>query len=522
MRLLAVSALLGAAAARVGDQWGTNIHWTQETAQGEAAMLSQAFKVARMDFAWGSIEKTCGAYDFTAYDTLLATMQGAGVRPYWILDYSNPCYEPSGSPCKDEACFEAYGRLAAAAADHFQGHGIIWESVNEPNGMGGLNASSLTRMSLLSAASFSAKGEFWIGPTTAGMDFPYINATFADGILAGLSAVSVHPYRAGPPESAIDDYAVLRSLIVEWAPPGKKDLAIIGGEWGYTSALPPCAYGNRVDELTQAKYVARMWLSNAAAGVHLSIDYDWRDDGTNASDCESNFGSVHAGATGDPAQPYLPKDAFTAARTLQTTLGNAEVVTGRVPATVVSAGPTSALPIDVFVVGFSGIPGNSSSGGGTCPSEPTADCGFSGITPDQCTSQGCCFNDAIPGGPWCYFKENTEQGVGWAAWTNATSCPATPPPPANRSDCGYDGIDITTCTVTRRCCWDPQPTTGPQCFSGTPLANGASIEVSFPAFPAADGTCWSVKGLLGDVEGQVCAQGGAVAVNVSDSPVYIL
>lgn len=37
---------------RVGDAWGTNIHWTQERAAGEAAMLARAFKLARMDFHW--------------------------------------------------------------------------------------------------------------------------------------------------------------------------------------------------------------------------------------------------------------------------------------------------------------------------------------------------------------------------------------------------------------------------------------------------------------------------------------
>ena len=34
------------AASRVGDGWGTNIHWTSETEPGEAAMISKAFKVS--------------------------------------------------------------------------------------------------------------------------------------------------------------------------------------------------------------------------------------------------------------------------------------------------------------------------------------------------------------------------------------------------------------------------------------------------------------------------------------------
>lgn len=38
-----------------------------------------------MDFTWGRIEATCGKYNFSAYDTLLTTMEAHGVQPYWIL-----------------------------------------------------------------------------------------------------------------------------------------------------------------------------------------------------------------------------------------------------------------------------------------------------------------------------------------------------------------------------------------------------------------------------------------------------
>ena len=75
---------------RVGDGWGTNIHWTAETAEGEAAMMARAFRLARMDFHWAVIEQSRGAYNFTEYDGLLATMEAHGIRPYWILDYGNP------------------------------------------------------------------------------------------------------------------------------------------------------------------------------------------------------------------------------------------------------------------------------------------------------------------------------------------------------------------------------------------------------------------------------------------------
>ena len=95
---VASSAASSAPPSRVGDGWGTNIHWTHEPVPGEAAQLARAFRTVRMDFSWGSIEKTCGEFDFSDYDALLDTMTEHGLRPYWILDYGNPCYPPPPVP----------------------------------------------------------------------------------------------------------------------------------------------------------------------------------------------------------------------------------------------------------------------------------------------------------------------------------------------------------------------------------------------------------------------------------------
>lgn len=83
-------------------------------------------------FRWARVEQQRNIYDFSSYDTLLATMEQHGVRPYWILDYGNALYPSApGTPsqsCDTQACIDAYGRFAAAAAAHFSGHHIIWET----------------------------------------------------------------------------------------------------------------------------------------------------------------------------------------------------------------------------------------------------------------------------------------------------------------------------------------------------------------------------------------------------------
>ena len=346
-----VAVLLGIGAnARLGDRWGTNIHWTSETQPGEAAMLSRAFRIARMDLTWTTVESTCGVYNFSAYDVLLKQMEAHGVRPYWILDYANPCYPGTRWPsCDTDVCIAGYGKFAAAVAAHFKGKNIIFESVNEPNGMGGDNATDIVALCRAAYPAFVASGGHFVGPALSTFDPPYMTAAVQAGLLKYVSAVSVHPYPATSPETTLDDFVLLFALIKQ-DKPANKTLDVYDGEWGYTSATLPCNYGNRRDQLTQGKYVARMWLTTTLAGTTVSILYDWHDDGPDPTQCEQNFGSVAFAATGNASEPFAPKPAYNAALTLQGGIGNADRFVGRIVAKRISL---SAIPArDVFVLQF--------------------------------------------------------------------------------------------------------------------------------------------------------------------------
>ncbi len=79
--------------------------------------------MARTDFTWAAVERECGRYNFSAYDSLLSSLAPFNVTPYWILDYNSPCYPPPpGAParsCASPACAAGYARLAAAAGVAF-------------------------------------------------------------------------------------------------------------------------------------------------------------------------------------------------------------------------------------------------------------------------------------------------------------------------------------------------------------------------------------------------------------------
>ena len=192
------------------------------------------------------------------------------------------------------------------------------------------------------------------GPTVAGMDWKYLNQSMASGILDAFGAVSVHPYRraSSPPDTALaDTWPQLRTMIERYGKsPAQKAMPMISGEWGYTSAALPCTYNNRVSEVEQAAYLARMWLSNTLAGVAVSIFYDWHSDGSDPGVCEDNFGAVRNKPTGNAERPFATKPSYKAALTLQNALGDFDTFTGRIEPDNIT--PAMVKPFDVFVLRF--------------------------------------------------------------------------------------------------------------------------------------------------------------------------
>ena len=110
--------------------FGVNIHFT-DPQPGEVKMIADAgFRWVRMDFVWDATERERGRYDFSAYDHLMQSLEQFKLRALFILDYGNALY---GKPPRTEDARQAFARWAVAAAKHFAGRGVIWETYNEPN-----------------------------------------------------------------------------------------------------------------------------------------------------------------------------------------------------------------------------------------------------------------------------------------------------------------------------------------------------------------------------------------------------
>lgn len=297
---------------------GVNIHFTGAPPQDLEGLHAGGFGWVRMDFAWESIEKEKGSYDFTAYDTLREGLTKRGIKPLFILDYGNRLYQDS-SPRSPEAR-AAFARFAAAAAAHYRGKPILWEIWNEPN-IGfwkpAPNVQEYTALALATAQAIKKAdpNATVLAPGTSGIPLDFLESAFQGGLLKFIDAVSLHPYRGNNPETSVSELRAVRQLIHHYAPPGKT-IPLVSSEWGYSTV--------NVSEDTQAQYLARTWLSNLAEGVRLSIWYDWHDDGPDPKDAEHHFGTVRT--------DYTPKPAFLAAQALTAALSGFRFVK-RLPST---------------------------------------------------------------------------------------------------------------------------------------------------------------------------------------------
>jgi polysaccharide biosynthesis protein PslG len=302
------------------DGVGVNTHFITGHEQDLEMIAAAGFKWIRTDFVWQDTERQKGKYDWSKYDVLTANLEKHGLRAYYVLDYSSPLYEDAAistnpitgkpenratmSPQHPESV-DAFAHWAAAAAEHFCGRGVIWEIWNEPNiffWKPKPNAAQYTALALATAKAIRAADPqaCIVAPATSGFQWNFLETVLKSGVLEYLDAVSVHPYRGKPPETADTDYARLRELISRYAPKDK-NISIISGEWGYSTKT------KGVSQETQAAYIVRQQLSNLLNGVPISIWYDWKNDGNDPNENEHNFGTVRSDLQPKPAYLAIQK-----------------------------------------------------------------------------------------------------------------------------------------------------------------------------------------------------------------------
>ncbi len=293
---------------------GANIHFTSDNRALDAAR-NAGLSWVRMDLIWSAVETTPNLYNWTAYDNLISSLRSRGMKALLILDYGNALYTGANNlPPTNSGAIRAFGNFSYAAARHFAGSGARFEIWNEPNysGFWPPTANS-TQYAALAQTAISRIREgdsnaVVVTGGVSGFDYNFVAGYLAQGGGTGANAIGVHPYDCNPPERLSDKLLLFRSLVASnYAnPPPVWDT-----EWGFSSSSFGDGHSGTARQ-RQAVLVSREFLSAAAAGFPLIIYYDIRDDGTNPTNVENNFGLL--------ANDYTDKPAMTALETLATNL----------------------------------------------------------------------------------------------------------------------------------------------------------------------------------------------------------
>lgn len=259
-------------------------------------------KWSREEMLWDRIEPRKGEFNWTYYDSLVATANRNGISIYALLHgwagWTNP-YTPEG--------IADYCRFAAAVVEHYKHDIKHWEVWNEPNiffwqGPREMYAELLKQA--YAAIKQVDPTAHVLGCSTAGIDQGFIQKTMELG--APFDILTIHPYRR-----QLDDNGFLADLQKAAELTKKPDGAfreVWITEMGWTTCVPHNSLRSdflATTQRRQAELIARAYLDAIASGVAPNISwYDFRNDGTDPFNFEHNMGIVTC--------DFQPKPAYRA------------------------------------------------------------------------------------------------------------------------------------------------------------------------------------------------------------------
>lgn len=291
-------------------------------------MARTGVKWARCQTGWARTETRKGEYDFAWLDSIVDSLRGIGIQPWFNLGYGNTLYTPGPKhesavgwvPLNSADARQAWVRYVERIAERFKGRVRHWELWNEPNGSGfwqpekpdparyvefvGLTAPVLRKI---------VPGCVLVGGALAGLTaLDYVEGCFEAGLGKLVDKFSYHPYRAVPEEGYAADLRALRGIIHRY----HAGMGLWQGENGAPSTSDSAgALGNlEWDEVRQAKWLLRRLLIDLTLGVELTSYFQTSD--------MANYiwSSGQSGATNSKgilrAHDYTPKVSYYALRNL--------------------------------------------------------------------------------------------------------------------------------------------------------------------------------------------------------------
>lgn len=276
------------------------------------------FKYVRDDLLWEKVEVEKGVYDFSAYDIEVSNILNAGMKPLFVLAYSNPLYSVDDMASK-------YVDFISEATAHYSGKGIIWEIWNEPNfdlkyDNGAFNREQIADtyaymviegskrikandpMSVIVAPGLWYANDYVTEQTKVFNGLDFLEKMGKRGVFEYIDAVSVHPYTINqqPENLLFKKLTLVKSTINKYT---KKDIPIFLTEIGWSTAnrsgeTVTNGFPVTITEEAQANYLCRTLLLCDMYDIPLINIYNWQDknniyDDPVLQNIENNFGIVY-------------------------------------------------------------------------------------------------------------------------------------------------------------------------------------------------------------------------------------
>lgn len=338
-----------------GDDFGINIKTERITSAELLKIAELGIARVRTGFPWYLVEQTKGTYRwdtniqrhpsaddyapdraYTNPDTAMAAIIAAGLQVDFTLNEGNTKYTgepvniaPPGKPesfripsPRTPEAIAAFADYAAATVAHYEAlygnKAIIWHIWNEPDYTGSyaptVDAARFGNLMATACAAIrkTSPDATIMGPALGAhgdgdIDFKFLRGLFTEANpLPCLDGFTIHPYRSAVPETAPQDYDAVAAALTPWQPKDKPPVPVAVDEWGYSiaksrDAVPITQRWRDFSGEEQAALMLRMYLTNLAYGVPLTVIYDWRDRGTDAYEWEDNFGIVGFKGEAKPA-----------------------------------------------------------------------------------------------------------------------------------------------------------------------------------------------------------------------------
>lgn len=260
-------------------------------------IVNMGLKIVRIGNCWQWKDKSKWEYDFGLQRQIVDACEKRGLRVVTQLDFADPRYEKSHSIVTEEGR-RSYAHFCASIVQECKGKGVIWEMWNEPD-LPKFWPPPAGREDYFSAIEAAMKAMrdvdsscIIIAPSICGFKWDFLDPFFKHDLLKYVSAVSIHPYCWGEPESQFLSYLRLRYIISTFNKATGKKVPIVCGEWGYSRVSLDFGKKRIRNQDEQGALVARSILVSLMAGTPMHIIYQIQDyhEDNRLEDIEAHYG----------------------------------------------------------------------------------------------------------------------------------------------------------------------------------------------------------------------------------------